>query len=124
MKRTLITGFIAVGLTGAGFGQAGNQGTTNPAANQGKTQGRPPKDDTNFQKGNPDPTDPTKQGKSDSTDPTKQPGQNKKGKDKSGKNNKDGVPRDRKGTPGKGTPTVPNPDPIPNPNPAAPPPTR
>ncbi|MCU1338663.1 MAG: hypothetical protein JWO19_4244 [Bryobacterales bacterium] len=120
MKRTLITGFVAAALTGTAFGQAGNQGTQTPPASQGKTQGQSTKDDTTFQKGNPDPNDPTKQGKADPTDPTKQSkdDQKKKGKDKSGKDSKDN------GTQGKGNPTVPNPDPTPNPNPATPPPTR
>jgi hypothetical protein len=97
MKRTLIAGFVALALTGASFGQ----GAPPASPNKGK-------DDTNFQKGNPDPTD-----------PAKQPKQDKKGKGKNGKD-KDGKGKDGKGTP----PTVPNPDPTPNPNPAAPPPNR
>jgi hypothetical protein len=66
MKRTLLSGVVALALTGAAFGQT-------------KTQDQKSKDDTNFQKGNTDPTDP-KQKKDD---------QKKKGKDqKTGKDNK------------------------------------
>src|SRR5437016_69969 len=70
MKRILFSGLVALGLTGAAFGQGA----------AGKTQDQKSKDDTNFQKGNTDPTDPAKQKKDD---------QKKKGKDqKTGKDNK------------------------------------
>jgi len=52
MKRILFSGLAALALTGAAFGQAGNQS---------KTQDQKSKDDTNFQKGNTDPTDPKQQ---------------------------------------------------------------
>jgi hypothetical protein len=84
MKCTLVTGLVAVALIGSSFGQAGNQGTPNPPANQGKGQGQNPQDETNFQKGNRDPTEPTKHSKQDPT---------RKRKDRSGKKkNKAGVP--------------------------------
>jgi hypothetical protein len=96
VKRKLFSILSALALTGALFAQAGNQD---------KTQDKKSKDDTNFQKGNPDPTDPAKQPKDDP----------KKGKDKTGKNKKGPIdPND----PAKGNgPTVPTPTPAPTPTP-------
>jgi hypothetical protein len=96
MKRTLLSGIVALALAGASFGQAGNQGTPNPTGNQGKST----EDPTALQKGNADPTEQTKQQKDD---------EKKKGKDKTGKNKK-GPIDPKQDDPAKGNgPTVPNP---------------
>jgi len=108
MKRTLLSGLMALALAAAAFGQAGNQS---------KTQDQKSKDDTNFQKGNTDPADPAAKQKQD---------QKKKGKNqKSGKNNKGPIdPHEDPASPtnnpvggqnppkGQGN-TVPNPTPPP-----------
>lgn len=98
MKNMLFSAFLAIAMTGASFGQAG------------KTQDQKSKDDTNFQKGNPDPADPANPQTDD---------QKKKGKDKSGKNkNKGPIDPNNPNNPPKGNgPTVPAPTPTPTPSP-------
>ncbi len=108
MKRTLLSGLLSVALTSAAFAQAGNQN---------QTQDRKSKDDTNFQKGNTDPTDPANQ---------KKDNRKKKGKNqKSGKNKKGPIaPQDNPTSPTNNPPRGNGPTIPPPTTPTTPPATR
>ena len=114
MKRTLIAGFAALALCGASFGQAGNQGNSNPPANQpNPPRDQKSKDDTNFQKGNTDPSERTMAALDLALEVVeKKDDEKKKGKDKTGKNKKGGPIDPNDPNPQGNGPTVPNPTPT------------
>ena len=62
MKRTLMSETVGPSLEWRELRSGRKSGNSHQSATgQGKSQDQKSKDDTNFQKGNTDPTDPTKQ---------------------------------------------------------------